>query len=141
MKTSMPTNKRLSQPHHAYNVFFTLERLRLIDKKTTVDATSGKVVQTPSQQQISYDLDGYESLALPDLPPRYQHLQLPMGWFVPGKNSKRKHSKSKEREFDDSSCVNSFVSCDNYLTLCSVYTTSFPLPTLFYRGSGSAALL
>ena len=105
MTTSMPANKRLSQPHHAYNVFFTLERLRLIDKKTTVDATSGKVVQTPSQQQISYDLDGYESLALPDLPPRYQHLQLPMGWFVPGKNSKRKHSQSKEREFDDSSCV------------------------------------
>ena len=105
MKTSMPADKRLSQPHHAYNVFFTLERLRLIDKKTTVDATSGKVVQTPSQQQISYDLDGYESLALPDLPPRYQHLQLPMGWFVPGKNSKRKHTKSKEREFDDSSCV------------------------------------
>lgn len=90
--------KRLSQPHNAYNVFFTLERLRLIDKKTAVDATSGKVVQTPSQ---SFDLNGYESLALPDLPPRYQHLQLPIGWFVPGKNSKRKHTKSNECELDE----------------------------------------
>jgi hypothetical protein len=99
MKTSLPANKRLAQPHHAYNVFFTLERLRLINKKTSVDPTSGKVEQqTPSQ---SYDLDGYESLALPDLPPRYQHLQLPTGWFVPGKNSNRKHTKSNtERELD-----------------------------------------
>ena len=98
MKTSLPANKRLAQPHHAYNVFFTLERLRLIDKKTPVDATSGKVEQqTPSQ---SYDLDGYESLVLPDIPPRYQHLQLPTGWFVPGKNSNRKHTKSNERELD-----------------------------------------
>jgi hypothetical protein len=73
-----------------YNVFFLLERLRLIDM--TADASSGKVEN--NEVQKSYDLDGYESLSLPDLPQRYQHLYLPMGWFVPGKNSKRKHTKS-----------------------------------------------
>ena len=92
MKSSMPANgRRRPQPSNVYNVFHTLERFRLID--TMADASSTK--SEASQLQKSYDLDGYESLALPDLPPRYQHLQLPMGWFVPGKNSKRKHTKSE----------------------------------------------
>ena len=92
MKSSMPANRRRRpQPSNVYNVFFTLERFRLID--TMADASCTK--SEANQLQKSYDLDGYESLALPDLPPRYQHLQLPMGWFVPGKNSKRKHTKSE----------------------------------------------
>ena len=92
MKSSMPVSEhRRPQPSNAYNVFFTLERFRLID--TMANASSSE--SETNQQQKSYDLDGYESLALPDIPPRYQHLQLPMGWFVPGKNSKRKHTKSK----------------------------------------------
>jgi hypothetical protein len=92
MKSSMlPANgRRRPQPSNVYNVFFTLERFRLID---TMAGSSTK--SEASQLQKSYDLDGYESLALPDLPPRYQHLQLPMGWFIPGKNSKRKHTKSE----------------------------------------------
>jgi hypothetical protein len=76
-------------PHNAYNVFFKLERLRIVDMM--MDASSSE--SETNQLQKSYDLDGYESLVLPDLPPRYQHLQLPIGWFV-GKNSKRKHTKS-----------------------------------------------
>jgi len=102
MKSSMPADKhRRPQASNAYNVFFTLERLRLID--TTTDASTCDNSET-NQLQESYDLDGYESLALPDLPPRYQHLQLPMGWFVPGKSSKRKkRTKSKnECELYDS---------------------------------------
>ncbi len=92
MKSSMPVSeRRRPQPSNAYNVFFTLERFRLID--TMANASSSE--SETNQQQKSYDLDGYESLALPDIPPRYQHLQLPMGWFVPGKNSKRKHTKSE----------------------------------------------
>ena len=88
----MPANgRRRPQPSNVYNVFFTLERFRLID--TMADASSTK--SEANHLQKSYDLDGYESLALPDLPPRYQHLQLPMGWFVPGKNSKRKHQSPK----------------------------------------------
>ena len=57
-----------------------------------MDASSSE--SESNKQQKSYDLAGYESLVLPDLPPHYQHLQLPMGWLVPGKNSKRKHTKS-----------------------------------------------
>ena len=92
MKSSMPVSeRRRPQPSNVYNVFFTLERFRLID--TMADASSSE--SETNQQQKSYDLDGYESLALPDIPPRYQHLQLPIGWFVPGKNSKRKHTKSE----------------------------------------------
>ena len=92
MKSSMPADgRRRLQPSNVYNVFFTLERLRLIDAMANASSSESEA----NQLQKSYDLDGYESLALPDLPPRYQHLQLPMGWFVPGKNSKRKHTKSK----------------------------------------------
>lgn len=49
---------------------------------------------TVAVDPLSYDLGGYDSLVLPDLPPRFQHLKLPTGWFVPGKNSRRKHAKS-----------------------------------------------
>ena len=91
MKTSMPANeRRRRQPHNVYNVFFLLERMRLIDTLTDASLSESET----NQVQKSYDLDGYESLTFPDLPPRYQHLHLPMGWFVPGKNSKRKHTKS-----------------------------------------------
>jgi hypothetical protein len=86
-------------PHNAYNVFFTLERLRIVDMM--MDASSSSESET-DQLHKSYDLDGYESLVLPDLPPRYQHLQLPLGWFVPGRNSKRKHTKNHRYcELDD----------------------------------------
>jgi hypothetical protein len=89
----MPVSeRRRPQPSNVYNVFFTLERFRLIDSMAD-DVSSSE--SEANQQQKSYDLDGYESLALPDIPPRYQHLQLPIGWFVPGKNSKRKHTKSE----------------------------------------------
>ena len=80
------TPKRRAQPHNAYNIFFILERKRLIYE------LEGSVVD--NHQQMSYDLDGYENLCLPNLPPKYQHLHLPPGWFVPGKNSKRKHAKT-----------------------------------------------
>ena len=52
-------------------------------------------------QQLGYDLAGYDFLTLPDLPPRYQNLQMPEGWFVPGKNSKQKHMVSHGRELPD----------------------------------------
>jgi len=79
------SNKRLAQPHNVYNIFFMLEQQRLFQEK------GGTVHQ---HQQLSFDLAGYDSLDLPDLPPRFQNVQMPQGWFVPGKNSKRKHVKS-----------------------------------------------
>jgi len=85
------TTKRRAQPHNAYNIFFILERKRLIYE------LEGSVVD--NNQQMSYDLDGYENLCLPNLPPKFQHLHLPPGWFVPGKNSKRKHAKTHGSKF------------------------------------------
>ena len=59
------TTKRRAQPHNAYNIFFILERKRLIYE------LEGSVVD--NHQQMSYDLDGYENLCLPNLPPKFQH--------------------------------------------------------------------
>jgi hypothetical protein len=50
----MPANeRRRPRPHNVYNVFFLLERLRLID--TTTDASSSE--SETNQLQKSYDLD------------------------------------------------------------------------------------
>jgi hypothetical protein len=81
---------RLHQPHNIYNIFYMLERLRLIHK---VEESCG-IAAANQNQHPSYDLAGYDSLGLPDLPPRFQHVHMPMGWYVPGKNSKRKHVRS-----------------------------------------------
>ena len=100
MKVSL-ANKRLPQPHNAYNIYFMLERYQLIHE---MEGLRGKAaVQNP--QQISYDLAGYDFLPLPDLPPRFQNLELPPGWFVPGKNSKRKHTKTRGCELFDTGDV------------------------------------
>jgi hypothetical protein len=82
--------RRLAQPHNIYNIYFMLERQKLIHEMEGSCGTAAVQHHT----QISYDLTGYDSLTLPDLPPRYQNLQLPRGWFVPGKNSKQKHAKT-----------------------------------------------
>ena len=81
---------RLYQPHNTYNIYFMLERQRLIQEMEEVCGT--KAVQ--HHEQILYDLAGYDFLSLPDFPPRFQNIQMPSGWFVPGKNSKRKHVKT-----------------------------------------------
>lgn len=80
---------RLAQPHNAYNIFFMLERQKLLVEQMTTDE---KLFGTLSKE--SFDLGGYDGVTLPNLPSRYDHLEMPPGWFVPGKNSKRKHVKS-----------------------------------------------
>jgi len=85
-------NKRLHQPHNVYNIFFMLEKQRIFQK---IEESCGIAA---GDQQLSYDLAGYDSLSLPDLPPRFQHVHMPKGWYVPGKNSGRKHVKSRGRE-------------------------------------------
>jgi hypothetical protein len=100
MKVSL-ANKRLPQPHNAYNIYFMLERYQLIHEMEGLCGIAA--VQNP--QQISYDLAGYDFLPLPDLPPRFQNLELPPGWFVPGKNSKRKHTKTHGCELFDTGDV------------------------------------
>ena len=53
-----------------------------------------EAVRKKHQELSRRDLAGYDYLGLPDLPPRFQGLQMSPGWFVSGKNSKRKHVKS-----------------------------------------------
>ena len=93
----------LHKPHNAYNIYFILERQRLICAKGLIDALEGSrgTETIKMHHQSSSDLAGYDSLSLPDLPdlpPRFEHLQLPRGWYVPGKNTKRKHVKTHGRE-------------------------------------------
>jgi len=96
--TKVPlVNRRLVQPHNAYNIYFILERHKLIEEMEGLCGTAA----VQHHRQISYNLTGYDFLTLPDLPPRFQNLQLPLGWFVPGKNSKRKHRKTHGCEYFD----------------------------------------
>jgi hypothetical protein len=115
MKSNMKVtlaNKRLAQPHNAYNIYFMLERYMLIHEMEGL----GRTAAAEHHQQISYDLGGYDLLTLPDLPPQFQNLQLPVGWFVPGKNSKRKHTKTHGCESFD---------IDAALFACSVLSALF----------------
>ena len=91
-------NRRLFWAHNAYNIYLIVERSRLIHE---MEGSSG----TAAVQNHQYDLAGYDLLPLPDLPPRFQKLQLPLGWFVPGKNSKRKHTKTHGCELFDTADV------------------------------------
>ena len=81
-------SERLSRPYSSYNIFFILERFRLLERNGWID----------NQIQQSHMLTGYEDLELPPLPPKYKHLEttLPNGWYMPGKKkqSKRKHKKT-----------------------------------------------
>ena len=85
--TNAHQGMKIPRPYNRYNVFFILERELLIQ------ARKGK--QTPP---TSRSFNGYESLDLPPLPPRYRHLQstLAPNWYAPGKQKlvKRKHNKS-----------------------------------------------
>jgi hypothetical protein len=89
------------RPHNAYNIYFMLERLRLINEKGLVDKSleGSSGTEITKHPQSLFDLvAGYDFLSLPNLPPRFEHLQLPEGWYVPGKNAKRKHVKLHGRE-------------------------------------------
>jgi hypothetical protein len=93
MKSNMKVtlaNRRMTKPHNAYNIYFMLERQKLIHE---MGGLCGKAA-VHHHQHISHDLPRYDSLTLPDLPPPYQNLHLPLGWFVPGKYFKQKHTKT-----------------------------------------------
>jgi hypothetical protein len=87
--TTMPY---LARPHNSYNVFFILERQRLLVAQLTMVEKLQQLGASISKK--SFDLGGYEGVTIPKLPPRYEHIEMPHGWFVPGKNSDRKHVKS-----------------------------------------------
>lgn len=112
-KNDLPA-KRLAKPINVHNIFFKLERQRLIQenqqdmrRQKLISEIQGVKCETPPAVEQYYpyppDLTGYEFLSLPDLPPRYQHVKMPPGWFVPGKDPKRKHVRVPGCELRDSS--------------------------------------
>mmetsp|Transcript_39095 Transcript_39095/g.94099 ORF Transcript_39095/g.94099 Transcript_39095/m.94099 type:complete len:616 (-) Transcript_39095:397-2244(-) len=92
--------KSLAQPHNCYNIFFILERQMLIHAmkgSSDGDGTPARVSdekKIASSVDVDVDLNGYDSLSLPELPQRYKGLTLENGWYIPGKNAKRKHVKT-----------------------------------------------
>ena len=85
--------KSLARPHNCYNIYFILEREKLI--RARKDSSVGTAAASAKKKtNAPFDLAGYDFLTLPDLPPRYQGLTLDHGWYVPGKNANRKHVKS-----------------------------------------------
>jgi hypothetical protein len=85
----------LTRPYNVYNIFFILERARLLEE-VCAQGSNAKSRQ-PSSSPV--DFSEYDLLCLPVLPPRYQFLELPPDWYVPGKNAKRKHVATNGREF------------------------------------------
>ena len=89
----------LPRPHSAYNIFFILERTRLAEDYSG----GGSPAASPHIAKIaSPDLEfaGYDRLRLPILPPCFRDLQsLPLNWFVPGRNAKRKHVATNGSEW------------------------------------------
>ena len=89
----------LPRPHSAYNIFFILERTRLAEDSAGegLPATSPHITKITSPV---LEFSGYDMLRLPILPPRFRDLQsLPLNWFVPGRNVKRKHVATNGSEW------------------------------------------
>ena len=79
--------KVVARPYSCYNLFFILERELLLQKRQ-----GERHANATSDQSFIW---GYEGLHIPPVPVRYQHLFLPVNWYVPGKRKAgtRKHSK------------------------------------------------
>jgi len=114
MESQKKTDRKKTQspkPYNNYNLFFILERARILEgKQTGAIATSNRsnkishstlhdeYFSTKRIDDIPQSLSGYEFIDLPPLPPRYQHLQsvLPEDWYDSVRNrlTKRKHKKT-----------------------------------------------
>ena len=91
MKANGVISNKIPLPYNSYNVFYILERERIIHER------NGK--QTTREESSDCDFNWYGShLEVPSLPPRYIHLEstLAPNWYIPGarKLAKRKHVKS-----------------------------------------------
>lgn len=88
---------KLIKPYNSYNLFFILERARILEEKKagSIASSAKMMVRFSASQAVA---TGYEFLDIPPLPPRYRHLEktLAANWYDPGRNklAKRKHGKS-----------------------------------------------
>ena len=81
---------KTKRPYNVYNIFFLLERARLLQEASVEDAkrTTTNFLSHPDVYPLS----------LPELPPRYHGLNLPSGWYMPWTKAKRKHVATNGRE-------------------------------------------
>lgn len=74
------------RPYNRYNIFFILERELAVQVNSDC---------RPSFEGLPDFVTGFEGLDIPDeLPPRYAQLELSSGWYLPARNTSRKHNKS-----------------------------------------------
>lgn len=108
MMRNVKNNGKLSLPYNSYNVFYILERERIINER------NGK---QPIRESSGDDFNYYGPLDLPPLPPRYHHLEstLVPNWYIPGarKLAKRKHVKSHGGQWQRGLCLLSL--CDHFV--------------------------
>jgi hypothetical protein len=80
VKSSTNINKKYdpyeTKPYNCYNIFYILERERFLQSNSN---NKRKTVPPPSDF-----ITGYELLDMPALPPRYENLDLPSDWYMPG---------------------------------------------------------
>eukprot|EP00584_Thalassiosira_punctigera_P003452 CAMPEP_0172528424 /NCGR_PEP_ID=MMETSP1067-20121228/2824_1 /TAXON_ID=265564 ORGANISM="Thalassiosira punctigera, Strain Tpunct2005C2" /NCGR_SAMPLE_ID=MMETSP1067 /ASSEMBLY_ACC=CAM_ASM_000444 /LENGTH=334 /DNA_ID=CAMNT_0013312323 /DNA_START=1 /DNA_END=1005 /DNA_ORIENTATION=+ len=78
-----------TRPYNRYNVWFILERERIILSKggSTKRSTSRPSLQRSIQKEC-------ERLDLPPLPPRFRHLDLPANWCLASSTKRRPHRKT-----------------------------------------------
>ena len=74
----------LRRPHDACSIYFILEKERNAHELSAKGSSEKKAAE--HQQELSFDLAGYDFLSLPDPPTQYRNLKMPHGWFVRGKD-------------------------------------------------------
>lgn len=97
--TALANKDKVAKPYNNYNVFFILERELLIHARGSGSGSpSPPSPISSSDGGAIIDFMGYDNISLPELPPRYKHLEatLDANWYVAGKKklTKRKHTKS-----------------------------------------------
>lgn len=68
------SDPRKNRPLNRFNLYYILERERLLQSSSDYKPGQSNAPLPPGI------ITGYEGLELPELPPRYSHLELPKDW-------------------------------------------------------------
>ncbi len=78
MNSFTPSNKHIHQPLNVYNIYFILERRRLIQEMEG----PGETAAVQKHQEVPRDLAGYDLLTLKVLTNSFEILELQKCFFV-----------------------------------------------------------
>ena len=90
-KKQTTKSKKNPRPYNRYNIYFILERERLILAKGGTTKWSSPSSSKDAMVPIN---EGYKNMELPHLPMRFVHLTVPDGWCVPCQQKRRPHRKT-----------------------------------------------